>query len=154
MNKADNNLIIKFKNFLPYVVLLFITFITQNTYLNIETIEWDIASYLISTQDIKSGFLPNTTQWESKGPIFIYLYFFLSNIASGSLVVFKLLNDLILYFIAVILFQLLLKQLNEISISISGSILFLLLMGQSWALSGYSELYALLLISLAILVIS
>jgi len=154
MNKVDNDLSIKLKNFLPYVVLLFITFITQNAYLNIETIEWDIASYLISTQDIKSGFLPNTTQWESKGPIFIYAYFFLSNIASGSLVAFKLLNDLILYLIAVILFQLLVKKLDGILISISGSILFLLLMSQSWALSGYSELYALLFISLAILVIS
>ena len=154
MNKSNHIQKKILKSFFPYTLLFFITLLTQNVYLNIETIEWDIASYLIATQDIKSGFLPNQTQWESKGPIFIYLYFFLSNIAQGSLVIFKLLNDLLLFLTAVFLFELLLQKLNNMTISISGSTLFLLLMSQSWALSGYSELYALFFISIAILIIS
>jgi|TARA_B100000282_G_scaffold296827_1_gene280316 hypothetical protein len=154
MNKVDKSQINRLRKFIPYVFLFSITLITQNIYLNIETIEWDIASYLIATQDIKSGLLPNETQWESKGPVFIYLYFLLSNFAKGSLVTFKLLNDVILFFTSVFLFELLLKKLDNKIISISGSTLFLLLMSQSWALSGYSELYALFFISLAILIIT
>ena len=97
MNKVDKSQINRLRKFIPYVFLFSITLITQNIYLNIETIEWDIASYLIATQDIKSGLLPNETQWESKGPVFIYLYFLLSNFAKGSLVTFKLLNDVIFF---------------------------------------------------------
>mgnify|MGYP001318504078 FL=1 len=67
---------------------------------------------------------------------------------------FKLLNDVILFFTSIFLFELLLKKLDNKIISISGSTLFLLLMSQSWALSGYSELYALFFISLAILIIT
>ena len=57
MNKSNHIQKKILKSFFPYSLLFFITLLTQNVYLNIETIEWDIASYLIATQDIKSGFL-------------------------------------------------------------------------------------------------
>ena len=52
------------------VLLLIIVIITQNSFLNIETIEWDTASYLVASQEISNGNIPNETQWESKGPLF------------------------------------------------------------------------------------
>ena len=45
MNKVDKSQINRLRKFIPYVFLFSITLITQNIYLNIETIEWDIASY-------------------------------------------------------------------------------------------------------------
>ena len=62
------------KNLLSYLLLLVFTLVTQNIYLHIETLEWDIASYLVASQGLQDGTLPNELQWESKGPIFIYLY--------------------------------------------------------------------------------
>ena len=66
--------------------------------MNIETITWDVSSYLVASNEIKYGFLPFETQWESKGPLTIYVYYFLSFISGNNYVLFKLLNDLILFF--------------------------------------------------------
>ena len=79
------------------IVLFLIVLLTQNKYLNIETITWDVPSYLVASQEINKGFLPFETQWESKGPLFLYLYNFISNIAGRNFVYFKLINDFILF---------------------------------------------------------
>ena len=101
------------KNLFFYLGLFLFTIITQNIYLDIETIEWDIASYLVASQGIENGLLPNQTQWESKGPIFIYLYYLLSIPAENTLVIFKLINDLILFLISLILFKTILSKTKE-----------------------------------------
>ena len=77
------------KNLLSYLLLLVFTLVTQNIYLNIETLEWDIASYLVASQGLQDGTLPNELQWESKGPIFIYMYHLFSLPAENMLVIFK-----------------------------------------------------------------
>ena len=82
-----------------FFLLIFIL-ITQNQYLNFETIEWDTASYLVASQEIKSGNIPNETQWESKGPLFFYIYNFISNILSNNYLLFRIANDFILWFVA------------------------------------------------------
>ena len=57
-----------------FIYLFLLTLITQNVYLNIETVTWDVASYLVATYDVQNGNLPLETQWESKGPILFYIY--------------------------------------------------------------------------------
>ena len=130
--------------------LFFFTYISQNVLLNFETIDWDVPSYLVASQDINKGNIPNQNQWESKGPMLFYLYNIFSLISSKNFVIFKLLNDLILFGISIVLFfsvtELTKKNYYKAFFS---SILFLLLMSQSWAISEYSELYCLLFLSFA-----
>ena len=142
------------KNLFFYLGLFLFTIITQNIYLDIETIEWDIASYLVASQGIENGLLPNQTQWESKGPIFIYLYYLLSIPAENTLVIFKLINDLILFLISLILFKTILSKTKEYTHAFFSSILFLSVMSQVWAQSGYSEVYSLLFLSISYFIIT
>ena len=59
-----------------FLFFLFVI-ITQNRFLNIETITWDISSYLVASNEIDKGFLPLETQWESKGPLqYTYIIFY------------------------------------------------------------------------------
>ncbi len=136
-----------------YLLLLVFTLATQNIYLNIETLEWDIASYLVASQGLQDGILPNELQWESKGPIFIYLYYLLSLPVENMLVIFKLINDMLLFFVSVVLFQIIVSRSKDLVKALLSSLLFLMLMSQVWAQSGYSELYSLLFMSLAYYVI-
>ena len=60
--------------FLSLFGILFIL-ISQNRHLNFETITWDISSYLVASNDLDDNLIPFTTQWESKGPLSIYIYY-------------------------------------------------------------------------------
>ena len=137
-----------------FLTLLIVTFLTQNVYLNFETVDWDTASYMVASNDINRGNLPNETQWESKGPLLFYLYSFLLNLVNGNLVSFKLLNDFLLVLISFILFLIIYRKSNlNFGKSLSTSLLFILLMSQPWALSEYTEIYSLLFIALAYLLL-
>lgn len=148
------NRIFTVKYSFSYLLLLIFTLISQNIYLNIETLEWDIASYLVASQGLQDGVLPNEFQWESKGPIFIYLYYFFSIPVENTLVIFKLINDILLFFVSVVLFQIIISKSKDIVMALLSSLLFLMLMSQVWSQSGYSELYSLLFMSLAYYVIT
>ena len=87
----------KLFKYVGFFVIFITILLTQNVYLNIETIDWDIHSYLVAAQDINNGNLPLEKQWESKGPVFFYLYNFISNLSNNSYVNFRILNDLILF---------------------------------------------------------
>ena len=85
----DNlNIFTKKNHILNIFLLLIFTIITQNKFLNIETISWDVASYLVASQEIESGYIPLETQWESKGPLFMYLYFLINKLSLNNFVYF------------------------------------------------------------------
>jgi len=132
-----------------YLALLLFTFITQNVLLNYETITWDVSSYLVASLPIKEGYLPYEVQWESKGPLLIYIYYFLVKLSSGSYIIFRLINDVILFLISIFLFKSIYIISRQKSISITGSILFLSVFSDPEYVSEYSELYVLLFISIA-----
>jgi hypothetical protein len=52
-----------------FILILFFLIITQNKYLNVETITWDVSSYLVASNEIDLGNIPLESQWESKGPL-------------------------------------------------------------------------------------
>ena len=85
--------------------LLIFTFITQNVYLDYETVSWDIPSYLVASLPIGDGYLPYEIQWESKGPVLMYVYYFLILISGKSYIIFRLINDFILFVISIFLFK-------------------------------------------------
>ncbi len=130
--------------------LTFFAILSQNIYLNFETIDWDIASYLVASQDIANGNVPNQYQWESKGPVLFYFYYLLMLFAGKNFLIFKLLNDLILIVITIFLYLTIYELSNKNKLkSIFSSLLFLVLMSQSWAVGEFSEIYSLFFISCA-----
>ena len=130
--------------------LTFFAILSQNIYLNFETIDWDVASYLVASQDIANGNVPNQYQWESKGPVLFYFYYLLMLFAGKNFLIFKLLNDLILIIITIFLYLTIYELSNKDKLkSIFSSLLFLFLMSQSWAVGEYSEIYSLFFISCA-----
>ena len=131
--------------------MFFLTIISQNYLLNLEIIDWDISSYIVASNQISDGFLPNEAQWESKGPVLFYLYFFVLSLISGNYILFKIANDIVLFLIAVIFLKTsLVISNNHYLKSVVATTALVLFMSQQWALSGYSELYALVFLSLSL----
>lgn len=129
--------------------LLLYTLITQSYYLQFETITWDVPTYLVASQALSDGNLPYVSQWETKGPLLMYIYYFVSYISNDSYIIFKILNDLVLYSISFILFKtvLLLKEKN--SYAFITSLLFLTLFSDPEYTAEFSELYTLFLFAAA-----
>ncbi len=133
--------------------LFVIAIITQNVYLNYETITWDVASYLVASIEVSEGYLPMETQWESKGPLLFYIYEYLFDFSNSNYVNFRLLSDLVLYLVSLnIFFIVFILTEKRILKSFMSSILFILLTSKVWYISEFSELYCLFFISSAYLI--
>ena len=130
-----------------FLILFIFTFISQNIDLNYETLTWDTASYLVASRQVLEGYLPFEIQWESKGPLFLYLYSIPLYFSFNNLVYFKLLNDLIIYFVAVNIFKINQLKYQSRTLSISSTLLFLLVVSKEWYVSEFSEIYVLLIFS-------
>ena len=140
-------------NSLWLVAILFIfTIFTQNSFLNYETITWDVASYLVASIEVGQGNIPMETQWESKGPILFYIYYFLNQIANGNYIYFRLINDVLLFIISLFIFwSVYIDSNKDKAKGFFSSMFFVLLTSKVWYVSEFSELYCLFFISLAYL---
>lgn len=135
----------KTKEYFIYILLFIVTIILQNNYLNFEQITWDVSSYLVASIDLKLGNLPFETQWESKGPLLIYIYRFLSLVVNDNYIYFKIINDFVLLVVALLLFKsLALKTKNNYFLPFISTIIFLLITSHQWFVSEFSEIYCLL----------
>jgi len=135
-------------NFLNIAFLLTLTILTQNKYLNIETITWDVHSYLVAAQEINYGFIPLETQWESKGPLLLYLYNFFSIASNKNYIVFRLVNDLILFISVLFLYLTVFKSTGDKVKAFLSSLLFILITSYVWFVSEFSEIYCLAILSI------
>lgn len=150
----------KFKKFIfinnptIYFLLLLLIILFQNRLLNFEIISIDVPSYLVASQDVSIDNLPFEKQWESKGPVFMYLYKLFIILSNNNLVIFKILNDFILFFISIIIF----KTSENISrnkiTSLICALLFILITSYEWYVTELSELYCLIFISIHYFIIS
>lgn len=136
-----------FNNFTNLTLLFLLTILTQNKYLNIETITWDVPSYLVASQEINQGFIPLETQWESKGPIFLYLYNIFSIISNKNYIIFRLVNDIILFLSVAFLYLTVFNKTNNKVKSFFSSFLFILITSHVWFVSEFSEIYCLAVLS-------
>lgn len=138
----------KINNYALLASVLVFTIFTQNEFLNFEIISLDTPSYLVASQNVGSLQLPYQTQWESKGPLFMYLYNLLSFFSGDSFIYFKILNDLIVFFIVLVLFLTLKKFSSDInSYPILGVLLLSCLFSYIWYHNEHSELYVLIFLS-------
>lgn len=143
-----NNKFIKFFLFILYLVLIIFTQFSTH---NIETMDWDINSYLVTSMDISKGHLPFENHYENKPPLLFYIYYLMSLIANQNLLVIKILNDLFLFGSAIVLHLLISKTSKNIFTPLSGTTLFIFLMSKNWFHPGYSEIHALLFLSSSLL---
>ena len=107
----------------------------------------NIPSYLVASQNVGINELPFETQWESKGPVFMYLYNLISYFSGENLVLFKLINDLILFVIILFFFFTLLINNEDSNYSFIGALLFSSILSYVWYHSEFSEIYCLIFIS-------
>ena len=131
-------------------VIFIINVLFQNAYLNFETIDWDISSYLVVSNEINQGNLPLERQWESKPPLLFYTYNFFTTLSGNNYLIFRILNDFIVYFLSIILFMISKKNFgNTKSVSFLVSITYIIFMSTVWNTLEYSELYSLIFLSLS-----
>ena len=143
----------RFPTFILLIILFIVLIIGQNRYLDYEIITWDVASYLVASSEISSGNIPLETQWESKGPLLMYLYFLLDWIVSGDYVKFRILNDLVLFSTSLMIYLIVYKETEGEKIkSFIGSLLFIVTTSIVWYVSEFSEIYCLLFLSISIYV--
>ena len=154
-NKNKENLVkninfIKYpKRYLYFIYLFLLTLITQNVYLNIETVTWDVASYLVATYDVQNGNLPLETQWESKGPVLFYIYNLILFLIKDNYVLFRVANDLVIFVLSIIIFLTIDNQKENKNLALIGSSFFVLLVSKVWYVSEFSEIYCLIFIASA-----
>ena len=135
------------KLFLTCTFLLLV--ILQNYYLNFETITWDISSYLVSSQELEKRLLPFSTQWESKGPLNSIIYFLFSYTSNKNYVIFKIINDILIYLIGFNFFSYLQKTKKKKFLNYFSLIFLIILFSSEWYVSEFTEFYCLFLISIA-----
>lgn len=143
---------LKINNSIYLLVLFFITIISQNTHLQYETIDWDTNSYLVTSLDVINGFLPYENSWESKQPLFYYVYAFLILISNFNLIIFKFLNDFILFLISCVVFTTISARGAGAGKSFLAALFYLLLMSPTWAQVEKTELYCVLILSFVMLI--
>ena len=74
----NSNIYNKVAKLFPPGVLMLLTLLTQNAYLNFEVIDHDVSTSIVIANDIFKGFLPYENSWDDKQPLFIFLilYFY------------------------------------------------------------------------------
>jgi len=65
-----------------------------------ETLDWDINAFLVTSLEFGRGNLPFEFQYENKQPLLFLIFFFFSSITQNSVLVIKLINDLVIVFLS------------------------------------------------------
>jgi hypothetical protein len=128
-----------------FVFLTLLTIILQGQYLDFETIDADVHTYLLVGNDVLKGFLPYENQWDDKGPIFYIFYALLIFISNKNLVIFKILCDFLLLFIAFGIAKIIyIYNSGQRKVqAFIGSSFFVLHLSTPWGSVEYSELFCL-----------
>ena len=144
-----NNKNPKFYFRILFVVLTILVLIFQGQYLNFETIDSDIHTYLLVGNDVLRGSLPYENEWDDKGPILYLFYALLIFLSGKNLIIFKIYCDIlfliITYLIAKIIFLLSNREMS--TKPIIGSVFFIFLMSSPWGTNEYSEIFCIFFIS-------
>lgn len=141
-------------NLISILFIFIISQIVQLTSLQIETLNWDINTFIVTSHDISRGNLPLAEQWENKGPLLFFLYYIPQFVFENSFLAIKLFNDFVFYILLLSIFFIS-KKISGNNISSLASVLFFILVtglefeGQA----GYSEYYALIFIGLSVYII-
>ncbi len=145
-NKYNINSFFKNRKFTYLFIIFLALIVNQNKYLNFEIISIDVPSYLVASQSTNFLELPFTSQWESKGPLFIYFYRFILLLSNNNYLFFKLLNDLLLFITAYLIFNTTYVISKNYFTSFISGIFFVSVTSHVWYVTELSEIYCLVFI--------
>tara|TARA_B100001057_G_scaffold501279_1_gene623108 strand:- start:4513 stop:6477 length:1965 start_codon:yes stop_codon:yes gene_type:complete len=151
LQEYTNNYNNKFFKFFFFILYLVLVIFTQFSTHHFETMDWDINSYLVTSMDISKGQLPFESHYENKPPLLFYIYYLMSLTSNQNLLVIKILNDLFLFGSVFVLHLLISKTSKNIITPLVGTTMFIVLMSKNWFHPGYSEIHALLFLSISLL---
>jgi hypothetical protein len=140
----------------PYLAITIfgvVVLLTQFSTHHYETLNWDINVFITASLDIGRGFLPYENHFENKPPLLFFIYFLISTFSNGSLLILKVINDLVLWFCAIILYLIFKEKNYDGPTTIFGPIFFIILMSSTDFHSGYSELYSVLMLGISYLIL-
>ncbi len=130
------------------ILLFFFVIILQNRLLNYEIISIDVPSYLVASQGVTFTNLPFESQWESKGPVFIYFYKLLMILSFKNLAIFKILNDVLLFVVSFLIYKISLSVSKNKLNAVLSTLFFILVTSYEWYVTELSEVYCLFFISI------
>jgi len=136
------------------LVLFILVILFQNRLLNFEIISIDVPSYLVASQGVSFNSLPFENQWESKGPVFIYLYKLLITLSFKNLVFFKILNDCLLFLITYFTYKISSYISKNKLVAFMSALFFILVTSYEWYVTELTEIYCLVFLSIHYFVIT
>ena len=136
------------------LVLFLLVILFQNRLLNFEIISIDVPSYLVASQGVSFNSLPFENQWESKGPVFIYLYKLLITLSFKNLIFFKILNDCLLFLITYFTYKISSYISKNKLVAFMSALFFILVTSYEWYVTELTEIYCLVFLSIHYFVIT
>jgi len=142
------------KKILPGIFLLFfLVLIFQSSTHNFETLDWDINTYLVTSLELGRGNLPFENQYDNKPPLLFAIFYLFSVISNKNLLIIKVLNDVIIFLIALqSVFIFAKKETYPKLFNFAPSIIFILFTSNVWFHPGYSEFLSLFFITSSYLI--
>lgn len=133
------------KKIFPGIFILFsLVLLFQSSTYNFETLDWDVNAFLVTSLELGRGNLPFENQYENKPPLLFAIFYLFTVISNKNLLIIKVLNDIIIFLIAVQSIFLFTK--NKASPKIFNfipSIIFILFTSNIWFHPSYSEFLSL-----------
>ncbi len=120
---------------------------------HIETLDWDINSFLVVSQEFGRGNLPFENQYENKPPLLFFAFYIFSFLAGDNVLYIKIINDLIIFLLAFSLLIISNKNIQSEFWSFVPSIIFIFFISNIWFHPEYSEYISLLFIASAYIVL-
>ena len=112
-----------------------------------ETLDWDINAFLVTSLEFGRGNLPYEFQYENKPPLLFFIFYIFSVVSQKSLLLIKIINDLIIFLLSISLIRL--YSSNKYSLwNVIPGIAFIALSSNVWFHPNYSE-YLLLIFVVA-----
>ena len=103
-----------------------------------ETLDWDINAFLVTSLEFGRGNLPYEFQYENKPPLLFLIFFIFSAISQKSLLLIKIINDLIIFLLSISLTRLYSKKSFSLWNFIPG-LTFIVFTSNVWFHPNYSE---------------
>ena len=87
------------------IYLFFQILIIQFSTHHIETLDWDINAFLVTSQEFGRGNLPFEYQYENKPPVLFFIFYLFSIVTNNNLLYIKIINDLLLFILSLLLIK-------------------------------------------------
>ena len=96
-----------------YLFAFFQVIIIQFSTHHVETLDWDINAFLVTSLEFGRGNLPYEFQYENKPPLLFFLFYLFSIITENNLFFIKIINYFIIFLILIMMSNLYKKNVKS-----------------------------------------